>query len=319
VKVLVLGGGQVAQAVAATAPAAAGPAHTTSAPDQPAPGARAGGARGAVVVTRARAALDIVDAAAVLATFEEVKPDWVVNAAAYTAVDLAEDQQSQAFAVNDTAVAGLASAAARVGCRLLHLSTDFVFDGSSSRAYLPGDATNPLSVYGASKLAGERHVVGAGGGGPPRPPPGGIVLRTSWVYASTGKNFVLTMLRLMREKPQLSVVCDQIGAPTWATSIGRAIWGLIAADAAPGIHHWTDLGVASWYDFAVAIQDEACERGLLTSRVPVTPIKSSQYPTRARRPAFSLLDTTATRAAIDAPADHWRHNLRKMLDELRAP
>jgi dTDP-4-dehydrorhamnose reductase len=187
------------------------------------------------------------------------------------------------------------------------LSTDFVFDGSSSRAYQPADATHPLSVYGASKLAGEQHVVSPG-----------IVLRTSWVYAASGKNFVLTMLRLMREKPQLAVVCDQIGAPTWASSIGRAIWGLIDAQAAPGIYHWTDLGVASWYDFAVAIQDEALSRGLLTQRVPVAPILSSQYPARAKRPAFSLLDSTSTRAVTKMPGDHWRHNLRKMLDELRA-
>ncbi len=283
-KVLILGGGQVANAVAATA------------------------TFGAQVVSRARAALDIVDAPAVLRTFTEVKPDWVVNAAAYTAVDMAEDHTAHAFAVNDTAVAGLASAAAQVGCRLLHLSTDFVFDGTSSRAYLPGDATNPLSVYGSSKLAGERHVLASATG---------IVLRTSWVYAAAGKNFVLTMLRLMREKPQLAVVCDQIGAPTWASSIGCAIWGLIGSQAATGIYHWTDLGVASWYDFAVAIQDEALTRGLLARQIPVAPISSREYPTRATRPAFSLLDTAATRAAIKVPADHWRHNLRKMLDELR--
>ena len=298
-KVLILGNGQVANAVAATALEA-------NAVPSSAPG---GGTRGIEVISRARAALDIVDAAAVLRTFTELKPDWVVNAAAYTAVDLAEDQKDPAFAVNDTAVAGLASAAAKVGCRLLHLSTDFVFDGSSSRAYLPGDGTNPLSVYGASKLAGERHVTAEAAG---------VVLRTSWVYAATGKNFVLTMLRLMREKPQLSVVSDQIGAPTWATSIGRAIWGLIETQAAGGIYHWTDLGVASWYDFAVAIQDEALARGLLSRLVPVIPIASSQYPTRATRPAFSLLDTAATRGAIKMPGDHWRHNLRKMLDELRA-
>jgi len=297
VKVLILGSGQVANAVAATAQQAT--AVATSAP--------AGGTHGTIeVLTRARAALDIVDAAAVLRTFSELQPDWVVNAAAYTAVDSAEDQKGQAFAVNDKAVAGLASAAAKVGSRLLQLSTDFVFDGTSSRAYLPGDATNPLSVYGASKLAGELHVAASG-----------IVLRTSWVYAAAGKNFVLTMLRLMREKPQLAVVCDQIGAPTWASSIGRAIWGLIEAQSAPGIYHWTDLGVASWYDFAVAIQDEALARGLLTRPVPITPISSREYPARARRPAFSLLDTAATRAAIKAPADHWRHNLGKMLDELR--
>lgn len=296
-KVLVLGNGQVANAVAATALEAT--AVASSAP--------LSGSRGIEVVARARAALDIVDAAAVLKAFIEIKPDWVVNAAAYTAVDLAEDEKAKAYEVNDTALAGLASAAAKVGCRLLHLSTDFVFDGSSSRAYLPDDATHPLSVYGASKLAGERHVVAPG-----------IVLRTSWVYAACGKNFVLTMLRLMREKPQLGVVCDQIGAPTWASSIGRAIWALIDTQAAPGIYHWTDLGVASWYDFAVAIQDEALARGLLTRLIPVTPILSSQYPARAKRPAFSLLDTTSTRAAIKLPGDHWRHNLRKMLDELRA-
>ena len=295
-KVLILGSGQVATAVAATARQATAVASS-------APASSAGGVE---VVARARAALDISDAAAALRTFTEVKPDWVVNAAAYTAVDLAEDNQAQAYAANDTAVAGLASAAAKVGCRLLHLSTDFVFDGTSSRAYLPTDATNPLSVYGASKLAGERHVTGSG-----------IVLRTSWVYAASGKNFVLTMLRLMREKPQLAVVADQIGTPTWASSIGRAIWGLIEAQAAPGIYHWTDLGVASWYDFAVAIQDEALARGLLTSLVPVAPILSSQYPARAKRPALSLLDTTSTRAAIKVAGDHWRHNLRKMLDELR--
>ena len=300
-KVLILGNGQVAHAVAATALEA-------NAVPSSAPG---GGTRGIEVVSRARDALDIVDAEAVLRTFKELRPDWVVNAAAYTAVDLAEDQKEQAFAVNDIAVAGLASAASKVGCRLLHLSTDFVFDGSSSRAYLPGDGTNPLSVYGASKLAGEGHVTADGAAG--------IVLRTSWVYAATGKNFVLTMLRLMREKPQLAVVCDQIGAPTWAISIGRAIWGLIETQAAGGIYHWTDLGVASWYDFAVAIQDEALARGLLSRLVPVTPIASSQYPTRATRPAFSVLDTAATRAAIKMPGDHWRHNLRKMLDELRAP
>jgi dTDP-4-dehydrorhamnose reductase len=298
VKVLILGNGQVATAVAASALDAT--AVATSAPG--------GGTRGVEVVSRARAALDITDAAAVLNTFTALKPDWVVNAAAYTAVDLAEDNEAQAFAANDTAVAGLASAADKVGCRLLHLSTDFVFDGLSSRAYLPSDATHPLSVYGASKLAGERHVRGAG-----------IVLRTSWVYAASGKNFVLTMLRLMREKPQLAVVADQIGAPTWAMSIGRAIWALIQGKTAPGIYHWTDLGVASWYDFAVAIQDEALSRGLLKRLVPIAPILSSEYPARAKRPAFSLLDSASTRAAIKLSGDHWRHNLRKMLDELRAP
>ncbi len=260
-------------------------------------------------MTRTRTDLDIVDERAVVRTLSEVKPDWVVNAAAYTAVDLAEDQPAQAHAVNAAAVAQLARASAQEGCRLLHLSTDFVFDGNTNRAYLPTDKPMPLSVYGASKLAGERHVLDAG--------LSGIVLRTSWVYAAVGKNFVLTMLRLMREKDCISVVADQIGAPTWAASAAAAIWGLIGTAAKGGIYHWTDLGVASWYDFAVAIQDEALAKGLLTRNIPITPIPSASYPARARRPTFSVLDTASTRASIDVPVQHWRHNLRTMLDELR--
>ena len=287
-RVLVLGGaGQVASAVAVAAPA-----HYQ-------------------VVAMTRAELDIGDDRAVGRALAETQPEWVVNAAAYTAVDLAEDHQSQAIAVNDTAVGVLASAVSSAGCRLLHLSTDFVFDGMANRAYLPADQTNPLSVYGMSKLGGERHVLKGDGAG--------IVLRTAWVYAATGRNFVLTMLRLMREKDHVSVVCDQIGTPTWAASIAAAIWGLIEVGAPGAVYHWTDLGVASWYDFAVAIQDEALARGLLNRAVPITPIPSAAYPTRAQRPAFSVLDSGSARALISTPARHWRHNLRTMLDELRSP
>jgi dTDP-4-dehydrorhamnose reductase len=261
------------------------------------------------VVTRNHLELDIVDEQAVARTLAEVHADWIVNAAAYTAVDLAEEQKPQAMAVNDAAVASLARGSSRTGSKLLHLSTDFVFDGNSNRAYLTTDRTNPLSVYGASKLAGEQHVLAAGSAG--------IVLRTSWVYAAKGKNFVLTMLRLMREKERLNVVCDQIGTPTWAASAAAAIWGLIDATAAGGIYHWTDLGVASWYDFAVAIQDEALARGLLSRAIPIVPIKTSAYPTPAKRPALSLLDTETTRSVVNVQARHWRQNLKAMLDELR--
>jgi dTDP-4-dehydrorhamnose reductase len=285
VRVLVLGGGQIARAVVAAAPAQ----HE--------------------VAIRAHADLDIADEGAVTKALAEVRADWIVNAAAYTAVDLAEDQPAQANAVNDTAVGLLERTAAGGGSRLLHLSTDFVFDGESKRAYLPTDRTNPLSVYGSSKLGGEHHVIAGGAG---------IVLRTSWVYAASGKNFVLTMLRLMHEKEQISVVCDQIGAPTWAASAAAAIWGLIEAQAAAGTYHWTDLGVASWYDFAVAIQEEGLARGLLSRAIPISPIYSSEYPTKAKRPAFSVLDSAATRSLIKVQATHWRHNLRMMLDELRA-
>ena len=281
------GGGQVASAVVAAAPAR----HQ--------------------VVAKSRAELDIGDVAAVARAIEQQGAQWIVNAAAYTAVDQAEDQPAQAVAVNDTAVGVLAAAASTAGCRLLHLSTDFVFDGKSSRAYLPGDQTNPLSVYGVSKLGGERHVLNGADKG--------IVLRTAWVYAAAGRNFVLTMLRLMREKEQLNVVCDQIGTPTWTGGIAAAIWGFIDTDAPGGVYHWTDLGVASWYDFAVAIQEEALARGLLRRAVPITPIPSTAYPTRARRPAFSVLDTGSTRALIKVPTRHWRDNLRTMLDDIRTP
>jgi dTDP-4-dehydrorhamnose reductase len=284
-RVLVVGGaGQVGRAVALTVPAA----HA--------------------VIARTRAELDIGDEAAVAAELAAQPVDWIVNAAAYTAVDRAESESERAFAINDAAVGVLARAATRAGCRLLHLSTDFVFDGAQNRAYLPADATNPLSVYGHSKLGGERRALDEGAS---------VVLRTAWVYDSTGKNFALTMLRLMRERPEVRVVCDQIGAPTWATGIARAIWGLMEAGAPAGIFHWTDAGVASWYDFAVAIQEEALARGLLERAVPIVPIETAAYPTPARRPRFSVLNSDATRGILSKPAEHWRHNLRNMFDELR--
>ena len=262
------------------------------------------------VMVKARTELDIADAAAVGRAMAAAKPDWIVNAAAYTAVDLAEDEPARAAATNDAAVGVLADAAAHANSRLLHLSTDFVFDGSSNRAYLPNDVPHPLSVYGATKLAGERRALESGAAA--------IVLRTAWVYAAAGKNFVLTMLKLMREREEVRVVSDQIGAPTWAMGLGEVIRDLLESEAPAGIYHWTDLGVASWYDFAVAIQDEALARGLLPRAVPIVPIATKEYPTRATRPAFSVLDTKATRGAVATPALHWRHNLRMMLDELRA-
>jgi dTDP-4-dehydrorhamnose reductase len=287
VKVLVLGGGgQVARAVAASVPKD----HT--------------------VTVKTHKDLDIADGTAVESALAGSEYDWIVNGAAYTAVDLAETDLEQSRKINDTAVGVLARATVSAGCRLMHLSTDFVFDGRSNRAYLPADATHPLSSYGRSKLGGEQRILEQGGDA--------IILRTAWVYASTGKNFVLTMLRLMRERDEVRVVHDQIGTPTWAMSVARAIWGLMDAGAAAGIYHWTDLGVATWYDFAVAIQDEALSRGLLTRAVPIVPISTTAYPTPATRPAFSVLNGESARSIVPSPAQHWRHNLRMMLDELRA-
>ncbi len=285
-RILVLGGGgQVSRAVAATAPA-----HHE-------------------LTVLMHAELDIGVQGEVERAVAAARPAWIVNGAAYTAVDLAEEQVEQARRINESAVAYLAGAAATHGARLLQLSTDFVFDGSAGRAYAPGAPTHPLSVYGLTKRDGERAALASDAHA--------VVLRTAWVYAAQGRNFVLTMLKLMRERDELRVVADQIGAPTWATGLAGAIWGLIDAAAPTGLYHWTDLGVASWYDFAVAIQEEALVRGLLSRPVPITPIATAAYPTRARRPAFSVLETESTRVIARAPARHWREHLRMMLDELR--
>ncbi|MCX7677404.1 MAG: dTDP-4-dehydrorhamnose reductase [Alteraurantiacibacter sp.] len=247
--------------------------------------------------------LDLTDFAALRAMLQETRPDWVINAAAYTAVDKAESEEAIAHAINAGAVAVMAEALAQSGGRLAQVSTDFVFDGSTSRPYRPDDARNPLSAYGRTKAAGED----AAG-------PGALIVRTSWVHAAGGTNFVRTMLRLMAERDCVRVVADQIGAPTWANGLAHAIWGLVLTGAR-GIYHHSDAGVASWYDFAVAIQEEALALGLLERAVPIHPISSAEYPTPARRPAFSLLDSSATRVALGDGYTHWRANLRLMLKE----
>ena len=249
------------------------------------------------------AELDICDAAAVAAHLAATRPDLVINAAAYTAVDRAESDEAAAHRINAEAVGNLARAAGDTGARLVHVSTDFVFDGRQSTPYAPDAAPNPLSAYGRTKLAGEQ-AAGAEA----------LIVRTAWVYAAQGGNFVHTMLRLMAERDQVRVVADQIGTPTHATGLAEAIWSLSARDAR-GIFHHTDSGAASWYDFAVAIQEEALARGRLTREIPVEPIATADYPTPAMRPAYSVLDKSAT-AALIGTAPHWRTRLRRMIEEL---
>ncbi|MFN4357533.1 dTDP-4-dehydrorhamnose reductase [Sphingopyxis alaskensis] len=257
------------------------------------------------ILAVSRAELDIGDADAVAAFVDAAKPDLLINAAAYTAVDKAESDIDAAFRINGDAVGYLSRAASAVGARFVHVSTDFVFDGEAGRPYRSDAPTAPLGVYGASKRRGEE-LAGAGA----------LIVRTAWVYGCHGNNFVRTMLRLMAERDELRVVADQIGTPTWATSLAQAIWKLVAADAR-GIYHYTDSGAASWYDFAVAIQEEALAIGLLDRAIPVLPIPSSAYSTPARRPHYSILDKEATSALIGAPP-HWRSNLRLMLAEVCA-
>ncbi len=257
--------------------------------------------------------LDITDSDAVLAKVDEFKPDVVINAAAYTAVDKAETDVEAAYLVNETGVANLATASEQHGAKLIHVSTDFVFGATKNTPYDPDDETAPLGVYGASKLAGEQQLSQILGSN-------GTVVRTAWVYSSHGNNFVKTMLRLMKEKEQLGVVSDQVGTPTYARNLASALWGLadkmFSGDAVQPVYHWTDLGTASWYDFAITIRDEALALGLLDKDIPVNPIFASQYPTPAKRPSYSVLDTSALREDLNMPGEYWRKALISMLKEL---
>jgi dTDP-4-dehydrorhamnose reductase len=265
--------------------------------------------RGWTLAAYASADLDVTSAEAVRAAVEREGPALVVHTAAYTAVDAAEREAGRAAAVNAAGAAHVAAAAQAVGARLIHLSTDFVFDGAQGAPYRPADPPNPLSVYGRTKLEAERAVARLTSGS-------ALILRTAWLYSSHGRNFVLTMLRLMRERESVGVVSDQVGSPTLGRGLAEAIWAAAGRPGLCGVHHWTDAGVASWYDFAVAIGEEALGAGLLERAVPVRPLRTEEYPTLARRPCYSVLDKTATWEALGRPVHHWRHNLRLLLGEM---
>lgn len=255
---------------------------------------------GVTLVAPAEAEFDITDPASVAAIVDKAMPDVIINAAAYTAVDKAEAEPEIAQRINADAVANLAAH----GRRLVHVSTDFVFDGTASQPYAPAALPCPISVYGRSKRDGE---IAAGANA--------LIIRTAWVYAAAGNNFVHTMLRLMRERQEIRVVADQIGTPTHVAGLARTIWTLLA-DGRTGLWHWTDAGVASWYDFAVAIEEEALAFGLLDKRITIIPVGTSDYPTPARRPAYGLLDKSAT-WAVTGPAAHWRSELRLCLAAIK--
>lgn len=261
---------------------------------------------GVEVVSLGVERLDVTSAAQVGAALAEAAPDIVMNAAAYTAVDKAETEPAAADAVNHRGVELLRGACDSFGARLVHFSTDYVFDGRSGSPYLPGDETNPLSVYGHTKRDGEVAALRS---------PGSLVIRTAWLYGAHGRNFVRTMIKLMQERDEVRVVADQVGTPTSAAGLARAAWSL-AGLGARGIHHWTDAGVASWYDLAVAVRDEADAIGFGTRRARVVPIRTADYPTAAVRPAMSVLSKDATWALLRSGAPHWREGLREMLSEL---
>jgi dTDP-4-dehydrorhamnose reductase len=253
--------------------------------------------------------LDIGDAKAVSEYFRLHSPDVVINAAAYTAVDRAESEPDLALRVNGEGPRNLAAAARDSGARLVHISTDFVFDGAGSMPYRPDAPTGPLSVYGVTKLAGEKAVLEV-------LPERSVLVRTAWVYAADGTNFVRTMLRVMNANRAVRVVADQVGTPTAARGLAETLWKIVAQPQIAGIHHWTDAGVASWYDFAVAIAEEGASLGLVPADVTVAPIATVDYPTPARRPSYSVLDKTSLTSLGLVPT-HWRARLRGVLGEMQ--
>jgi dTDP-4-dehydrorhamnose reductase len=259
------------------------------------------------VIAPDRSELDLSLPSHVATTAMQWQADWVINCAAYTQVDKAESESQQAFIVNRDSPEQLAQAVANYGGRMLQVSTDFIFDGMQRQPYQETDQTNPLGVYGRSKLEGELAVR--------RVLPEAVVLRTAWVYGVRGHNFVKTMLRLAMAGKPLRVVDDQVGTPTWTTDIAAAIVALVAREAA-GTFHYTNAGQTSWHGFASAILEEGARAGFAVKTAAVSPIPTTDYPTPATRPAYSVLNTEKIRPLLSGSIPDWRDSLKKMLQEL---
>ncbi|MFM8711405.1 MAG: dTDP-4-dehydrorhamnose reductase, partial [Sphingomonadales bacterium] len=228
--------------------------------------------------------------------FAAEQPDYLINCAAYTAVDKAESEKELAYQINAESVGVLAAICKQQHCRFIHISTDYVFDGNGHRPYNEEDPCAPTSVYGASKLEGEQLAL--------QYDPDCIIIRTSWVYSSFGKNFVKTILRLLAEKPALSVVNDQQGSPTYAADLAEAILMIISSGTwKPGIYHYSNAGAITWHTFALAIAQWQ------HSSVPIQGISTDQYPTAARRPAYSVLDSTKINETFGVPIKDWKESL----------
>jgi dTDP-4-dehydrorhamnose reductase len=277
------------------------------------------------VIGVGRKTMDLASSTSIRQVIGEAKPDMIVNAAAYTAVDKAETETELANSINAVAPTIMAEEAQQLGATLFHISTDYVFDGRKNTPYTEQDATNPISVYGQSKLAGEEGIRASG---VPH-----IILRTAWVYGTQGKsNFVKTMLRLFAERDEVRVVADQVGTPTWASDIAQAIYAVAnhganttqlsqlsqeesSGPTPEGTFHFTNSGIASWYDFAVAILEEATQVGYPLKVQRIVPITTPEYPTPALRPAYSVLSGKKISAVLGTHPSHWRQGLRQMLVE----
>ena len=253
--------------------------------------------------------LDMTQPAGIASVIQRRRPQVIVNASGYTAVDRAESEPELARLINAESVAALAHEARAVGAMLVHFSTDYVFDGRKTAPYLPGDNPNPQSVYGRSKLEGEQAVISSGARF--------LVLRTQWVYGLRGRNFVLAILRQGLTRPELRVVNDQIGAPTWARSIARGVAGILSRgiDKHQGVYHLACAGSTTWHDFARAVFDEALQRlpGLAVPRI--TPVSTQEYAAKAARPAHAVLDCTATARDFGVQLPHWRDALREAMSD----
>ena len=238
-------------------------------------------------------------------TFDSFKPNYCINCAAYTAVDKAEQEKELANIINAESVGILAAVSRERHCKFIHISTDYVFAGDSPTPYKESDPTGPASVYGQSKLAGEQEAF--------KHNPDALVIRTSWVYSFYGNNFVKTMMRLMKERNEISVVSDQVGSPTWASDLATFIMHVIQfAHWCPGIYHFSNTGEISWYDFANEI------KRLIQSNTVVHPIPTSAYPTPAKRPAYSLLDKTKINTVFGYTPRAWKSSLQKCIQRLLA-
>lgn len=251
---------------------------------------------------------DLTDANAVNSYIDKINPEYIINCAAYTAGDKAEKEVETCYAVNRDAVQHIADCCPNR--KLIHISTDFVFDGKKQTPYEPEDTTGPLGVYGKSKLAGEQAVLQTISDQ-------AMIIRAAWVYYTSGANFVKTMLRLMTDREALSAVNDQRGSPTFARSLADAIWRVITQRSfTPGTYRWTDSGNLTWYEFAQAIQEGGRAKALLKKAIAITPIPALEYPTPACRPGYNVLDTTKLANLIKRAPSPWRDNLDVMLTEL---
>lgn len=252
-----------------------------------------------------RELLSIHDSESIDSFFATNKLTHCINCAAYTAVDKAEEEVELAFSINATAVKLLAKACSAHDVMLVHFSTDYVFDGNASKPYKETDETNPVNLYGESKLEGERLAL--------QHNENTCIIRTSWVYSSFGKNFVRTMVRLMKEKESLGVVADQVGSPTYAADLALIVLEMITkkVNVTPGIFHYCNAGIISWFQFATAIKEAT------QSSCNINPIQTNEYPTPAKRPAYSALDTNKIQSALGITIPNWKDSLYRCIDLMK--